>query len=756
MDDNENSLLSLIKTNKNSFYKFLLKNEGYNNTIQHILNKMDKESSHISSDQLVRWICSSSCGIFSDKIIKDSVGFLNTESIHKFIIKLTYLFVHFKSRNKIYSLLPKVTQVPNNLKLGFYETLNNCGFVELINYIKISLVKIAGGSQASTPSPQLPPGQYQPTWTASLFLTSPTVNSYKDILNVSFTKYFFPIIINAIAFYELYPKGSINLLYDPEGAFQSKLSSIIINAPSVKDEINISALGKFLQILHFHQSQFNDYEEILAHKIRTKLSIIIRQTFSELNCVLPDTLTFEFLFIYLLNKCAPSSNQLLIFRYIVSNYFRTKDGHRLGTNLKNIPENSNEVPGLGFIGQSMRFFFLRQKKFMIQEKTHCPPSFCLFMDAHTFGFCTATYHVVEAFRENYIKRKSLLIDEIPSQYLFSHNYNYSRQWHTPLPTNFTSKYEHQRKSPICGFVCVIGDNTAKDSTLMSDNDYQETFGRILTFREKPLGRPKNTCDLDYGNDEFLIGHMFQKYSDPRQNQIIYFPMHYFHGPHNIFNIDQEENEQIIMKRIFRVCYSKLANTPFLSPKNKLLQIRDIKKYLLTNSLFPDRTPIPFYFKYCIPQDLNFVSSYACSENIMYPHLGTGGSLAELDDDIQVGLNHWKIPDKYVGFKILQDLKLNIHNLFFENIMTTWLTDYILPEKVQANILIKTLEDYRFFYYNIFKHISTNSLLPQFFEIASLRNFRILKLSTSSKTRRQVRIKNIVTNTQKNLIVKVIR
>jgi hypothetical protein len=752
MSNNKNtiektSLLNLIKTNRNSFYKFFLKNEGYNSSIQKILDKMDENSKHIPSDMLIRWICNS--GIFSNNIIKNNNGFLNTESIHKFIIKLTYLFVHFKSRclvrpTNAYFLSPSVSSP----KLNFIHNETNWGFTDVINYISFYLVQISGKPVYNLNSD----AHHQPTWTASIFLTSPAVNCYQDMFNVSFTKYFFPIVINAIAFYEIFPKGSIHLMYDSEGAFQSNLSNINISSISFPNKSCVSALEKFLQVLLLHQSQFNNYEEDLNHKIRTKLQELVLQTLAELP---PENMTFEFLFVYLLNKCSPSPNQLRIFRYTVSSYFRTHDGHRLGINLKKIPEISGEISGHGYIGQSMRFFFLRQKSFIFQDKRIQPPSFCLFMDAHTFGFCSASHQVFEAFRENYLRCRLKNPEKSTTKYLFSHNYSYSRSWHTPLPIEMTKKYQYSKKSPICGFIGVIGNISDNESMLMTDIDYQETFGRLTTFRENPLGRINFSCDLDYGNDEFLIGYLFQKYADPRQKDILYFPLHYFYGPHNIFNIYQEENEQLVMKRIFRVCYSKLAD--FIPQKNKLLQIRDIKKYLGTNTYFPDNSQIPFYFKYCVPSHLNFVCAYACSENIVYPYLGTEESLADLNDDEQVGKSRWKIPDKLIGFKILQGLKLNIHELFFSNILTTWLTDHILPDNIQPFIQIKTIDEYRYFYKNIFKPIVTNPLLPQFMDISSLRNFRDSKSSQLQiNSRRQIKIKRPLAHTQKNLMVNVVR
>jgi hypothetical protein len=767
MDDKRKTLLNLMKTNRNSFYKFFLKNEGYNPIIQKILDKMDEESCNIPSDLLIRWICKSY--IFPDDIIKNSDGFLNTENIHKFVSKLTYLFAHFKSRLlywKQYSPQLRLNHRQNSVSLLFMENKTNWGFIDTIDYIKFHFVLLANSLNKpySQPIEQI---NLQPTWTASIFLTCPAVNTYQDVLSVSFIKYFFPIIVNTIAFFEIFPRGSVHLMYDPEGAFQSNVSNVRIGAPPTPPEATaatpLSSLQIFLQILLFHQSQFNDYEETLIHKTRLKLLEIIYEVLAEIP---HENITFEQIFIYLLNKSSPTLNQLRIYRYTVSDYFRTKDGYRLGTNLKKrvpvvqeVPENSKDISGNGFIGQSMRFFFLRQRPYIFQEKKYMPPSYCLFMDAHTFGFCTATRQIAEAFRENYLQRRNFLVDSSSkTQYLFGHNYNYSRSWHTPLAPvpDISGKYKYSQKSPICGFIAVIGtaSDESGDTPLMSDSDYQETFARLLTFREYPLGRTNFQCDLDYGNDEFLLGRLFQKYADPRQKTAIYFPLHYFYGPHNIFNISQEENEQIAMKRIFLLCYTKLKS--FISPTNKLLQIRDIKHYLMNNTHFPDKTHIPFYFKYCVPSHLNFVCTYATSENIVYPYLGTGGSLADLHDDKQVGRTKWKMPDKYIGFKILHDLTLNIHELFFDNVMTTWQTNYILPDKIPAHIQIKTLEDYKRFYGDIFKPIATNSLLPKFLDIQSLRNFRLVtNYQTIFHTRRQVKIKRPLAHTQKKLTVKVV-
>lgn len=738
MDDKP--LVNLIRANRNSFYKFFLKNENPTGPVQYILNRMYNESKNIEADLLVRWICRS--GIFPHNIIKNDDGFMNTESIHKFIIKLTYLFVYFKSRIP-FSPSPS----PSPSKLLFLENSHNWGFVDVKNYITFHRVELSGTFSQVPHTPLLPQNSalQQPTWTASVFLTCPEVNSYQDIFNVSFTKYLFPIIVNSIAFYEVFPKGSIHLMYDPEGAFQSTISNLNKSCTS-PNAVQLSGLEKALQILSLHQSQFNDYEEVLAHKVRTKLQKIIGITSQDLP---QENISFEHLFIYLLNACAPSLNQLRIFRYTVSQYFKTKDGQRLGTNSKKVEmPRGLDIPGHGFLGQSMRFFFLRQRAV---EKEFAPPSFCLFLDAHTFGFCEATRQVFEAFRENYLRRKSQLQSD-RTQYLFGHNYNYSRSWHTPLPPEFQKKYQHSKKSPICGFIGVIGDTT--ESPLMCDGDYQETFAKLLTFREAPLNRINFSCDLDYGNDEFLIGKLFQKYADPRQQKALYFPLHYFYGPHNIFNIYQEKNEQIVMKRIYRICYSKMSK--YIVPHNKLLQIRDLKHYLMNNTQFPDKTPIPFYFKYCVPSHLNFVCAYACSENIVLPYLETGGTLGDLEDDKQVGRITWKIPDRHIGFKVLQGLKLNIHELFFDSILTTWLTDHILPDKTPTHILIKTFEDYKRFYTDIFKPISTNPLLPKFLDISGLRNFRIsVEFAPGSQTRRQLKINSSLQQTRKNLMVKVV-
>lgn len=781
MNNRQKIIKNLIKTNKDSFYKFVFGQWNMKNTtqtdenIKKIINLLDEEvvDSDIPADHLIRYLCKNQNGgsIFSDNLIKDDNGFINTEILHKFIVKLTFLIVHFQKKTLkdfpfLFYNLSETSSLPSSQtpKIIYHENDTNFGFLDIRKHILFHLAEIKLTSFQKTIQ------SYEPTWTASIFLTKSSVDSYRDVISQSFTKYLFPVLINAISFFEFFPRATLRLMYDSEGAFQSPLSRINIEAPSCVSKI--SSLAKFLHILLLHQSQLNDYEEILAHKIRTRLLKIVQETLIEL-CNIPDSITFEYLFIFLLKKIPQDPSQAFIFRYTLSNYFKTKDGARLGTN-SNIRKNILNIdePGHGYIGQSMRFFFLRQRQFIHQNTIIAPPSYCLFMDAHTFGFCDSSRIIVEAFRENYLKRASLLFPtQIQTQYLFTHNYNYSRIWHTPISTK---KYGYSKKSPSCGFMCVIGKTDIIEDCLMTDADYQETFGRLLTFREISLGREQSNLNpLDYGNDEFILGNLFKKYSDPRQNKIIYFPLHYFHGPHNIFGLLKNNNnnsdkkilyhEEVVMKRVYITCFKKLEK--YIVKNNKLLQIQAIKQYLLTHSEFPDKTKIPFYFKYCIPSLINFVCSFGCSENIVYPFLGTGSSLAELE--IDKDLIGWNIPDKNIGFQIIKDLTICVHDLFFDNVMTTWCTDYILPEKVQGTIKIKTMVDYNRFYQEIFKPISTNPLLEKFIEIDSLRKFRIPS-PNFSETRRQVKIRipskgnretsTTARTTQKNLTVavKVIR